>query len=216
MQLGGGHAVGSCGSGGTIGGSQFQPVTLPAEADKGWLYGRLLASRSTKSRVAPQPSVPRAGSRRGLLLSKLSAFCSVDQTNQLDKAATRYPWEWMQWESDSRHWNAFDFGSSWNRPLRQAGGVGLGWQHCRVPKAGAEPPQDISTPPLPAHSAPILASPCPTLTCVPRLTGALIAVDLVDALAVVAGVAGAVVQVDLAVGPLRRKAGVLAGCPRPC
>ena len=35
-------------------------------------------------------------------------------------------------------------------------------------------------------------------------------------LSVVAGVAGAVVQVDLAVGPLRRKAGVLAGCPRPC
>lgn len=60
----------------TIEGSQFQPVTLPAEADKGWLYGRLLASRSTKSRVAPQPLLPRAGSRRGLLLSKLFAFCS--------------------------------------------------------------------------------------------------------------------------------------------
>lgn len=43
--------------------------------------------------------------------------------------------------------------------------------------------------------------PCPALTCVPRLAGALVAVDLVDALAVVAGVAGAVVQVDLAVGP---------------
>jgi len=43
--------------------------------------------------------------------------------------------------------------------------------------------------------------PCPALTCVARLAGALVAVDLVDALAVVAGVAGAVVQVDLAVGP---------------
>lgn len=81
-------------------------------------------------------------------------------------------------------------------------------------QAGAEPPKDLS--PLAPHSAPILTSPCPTLTCVPRLTGALVAVDLVDALAIVTGVAGAVVQVDLAVGPLRRKAGVFAGCPRPC
>lgn len=93
--------------------------------------------------------------------------------------------------------------------------LGWGGSTAGCPRQGQSLPK-TSPPPPAAHSAPILASPCPTLTCVPRLTGALIAVDLVDALAIVAGVAGAVVQVDLAVGPLRRKAGVLAGCPRPC
>lgn len=44
------------------------------------------------------------------------------------------------------------------------------------------------------------------LTCVAGLAGALIAVDLVDASAKVAGVALAVVNVDFAVGSLRRKA----------
>lgn len=75
-------------------------------------------------------------------------FAAVDQTNQLDKAATRYPWEWMQWESDSRHWNAFDFDSSWNRPLRQVGGVGMGWQRCRVPRQGQSLPKTSAPWPL--------------------------------------------------------------------
>lgn len=62
------------------------------------------------------------------------------------------------------------------------------------------PPKKLRGPstPSPATTAPVKLRP-PALTCVAGLTGAFVAVDFVDAPAVVAGFALAVVQVDLAV-----------------
>lgn len=168
-----------------------------------------------------RPLLPRAGSRRDLLLSKPLAFSSGDQTNQSDKAATRYPWEWMHRESNSRHWDPFDFWLELGSPIWTRRGSGLGWE-CTgtapwdLGHAGCSSPQESPSGGQQCHSSsphpcvtqrvPIrarlqAATSVPSLTCVARLAGALVAIDLVDALAVVAGVAGAVVQVDLAVGP---------------
>lgn len=66
------------------------------------------------------------------------------------------------------------------------------WPYLPLPKSSGDPPPLLSSP------APVELRP-PMLTCVARFTGTFVAIDFVDAPAVVTRFALAVVQVDLAI-----------------